>query len=89
MHALFLIIVSLSINVAGFILSEAGLSFLGVGVPSDIPTWGNIINAAKSADVIKNSWWLWVTPGAVITIFVLSINFIGDGLRDIMDPKQQ
>ena len=81
--------VSLSLNVAGFILSEAGLSFLGVGVPSDIPTWGNIINAAKSADVIKNSWWLWVTPGAVITIFVLSINFIGDGLRDIMDPKQQ
>lgn len=88
-NALSPVIVSLSINVAGFILSEAGLSFLGVGVPSDIPTWGNIINAAKSADVIKNSWWLWVTPGAVITIFVLSINFIGDGLRDIMDPKQQ
>ena len=81
--------VSLSLNVAGFILSEAGLSFLGVGVPSDIPTWGNIINAAKTADVIKNSWWLWLVPGAVITIFVLSINFIGDGLRDIMDPKQQ
>ena len=81
--------VSLSFNVAGFILSEAGLSFLGVGVPSDIPTWGNIINAAKTADVIKNSWWLWLVPGAVITIFVLSINFIGDGLRDIMDPKQQ
>ena len=81
--------VSLSLNVAGFILSEAGLSFLGVGVPSDIPTWENIINAAKTADVIKNSWWLWLVPGAVITIFVLSINFIGDGLRDIMDPKQQ
>lgn len=81
--------VSLSLNVAGFILSEAGLSFLGVGVPSDIPTWGNIINAAKTADVIKNSWWLWLVSGAVITIFVLSINFIGDGLRDIMDPKQQ
>ena len=88
-NALSPVIVSLSINVAGFILSEAGLSFLGVGVPSDIPTWGNIINAAKTADVIKNSWWLWVTPGAIITIFVLSINFIGDGLRDIMDPKQQ
>ena len=81
--------VSLSLNVAGFILSEAGLSFLGVGVPSDIPTWGNIINAAKTQDVIKNSWWLWLVPGVVITLFVLSINFIGDGLRDIMDPKQQ
>ncbi|VQH89368.1 oligopeptide ABC transporter pemease protein [Streptococcus pneumoniae] len=83
------VIVSLSLNVAGFILSEAGLSFLGVGVPSDIPTWGNIINAAKTADVIKNSWWLWLVPGSIITLFVLSINFIGDGLRDIMDPKQQ
>lgn len=82
------VIVALSINVAGFILGEAGLSFLGVGIPPEIPTWGNIINAAKSVDVIKNSWWLWVPPGLVITIFVLSINFIGDGLRDIMDPKQ-
>ncbi len=83
------VVVSFSINVAGFILGEAGLSFLGVGVPANIPTWGNIINAAKSMDVIKHNWWLWVTPGLVITIFVLSINFIGDGLRDIMDPKQQ
>lgn len=83
------VIVALSINVAGFILGEAGLSFLGVGVPLDIPTWGNIINSAKSIDVIKNNWWLWVIPGIVITVFVLSINFIGDGLRDIMDPKQQ
>ncbi|MBZ4265514.1 ABC transporter permease subunit, partial [Streptococcus pneumoniae] len=75
------VIVSLSLNVAGFILSEAGLSFLGVGVPSDIPTWGNIINAAKTADVIKNSWGLWLVPGSIMTLFVLSINFLGDGLR--------
>lgn len=88
-NALSPVIVSLSINVAGFILAEAGLSFLGVGVPLDIPTWGNIINAAKSMDIIQNNWWLWITPGIVISVFVLSINFIGDGLRDVLDPKQQ
>lgn len=88
-NALSPVVISLTLNVAGFILGEAGLSFLGVGVPLDIPTWGNIINAAQSIDVIQNNWWLWVTPGIVLTLFVLSINFIGDGLRDFMDPKQQ
>ncbi len=87
-NALSPVIISLSLNVAGFVLEEAGLSFLGVGVPSSVPTWGNIINAAKSIDVIQNYWWLWITPGIFITLFILSINFIGDGLRDIMDPKQ-
>lgn len=83
------VIVALTLNVAGFILGEAGLSFLGVGVPSNVPTWGNIINAAKSLDVIQNNWWLWVTPGLIISLFVLAINFVGDGIRDVMDPKQQ
>ena len=79
----------ISVNVAHFILSEAGLSFIGVGVPSATPTWGNILNAAKSLDVISNYWWLWVVPGVTITIFVLAVNFFGDGLRDVLDPKQQ
>lgn len=83
------VIVSTTVNIAGFILSEAGLSFLGVGVPSSVPTWGNILNAAKSIEVVSNYWWLWAIPGAVITIFVLAINFFGDGLRDVLDPKQQ
>ncbi len=83
------VIVSTTVNVAGFILSEAGLSFLGVGVPSSTPTWGNILNAAKSIEVISNYWWLWAVPGTVISIFVLAINFFGDGLRDVLDPKQQ
>lgn len=87
-NALSPIIVSFSINIAGFILAEAGLSFLGVGVPSDVPTWGNIINASKSLDVIKNNWWLWIAPGTVISLFVLSVNFLGDGIRDFADPKQ-
>ena len=83
------VIVSTTVNIAGFILSEAGLSFLGVGVPSSVPPWGNILNAAKSIEVVSNYWWLWVVPGAVITVFVLAINFFGDGLRDVLDPKQQ
>ena len=83
------VIVSTTVNVAGFILSEAGLSFLGVGVPSSVPTWGNILNAAKSVEVVSNYWWLWAVPGGVISIFVLAINFFGDGLRDVLDPKQQ
>ena len=83
------VIVATTVNVAHFILSEAGLSFIGVGVPSATPTWGNILNAAKSLDVISNYWWLWVVPGLTITIFVLAVNFFGDGLRDVLDPKQQ
>ena len=83
------VIVAMTVNVATFILSEAGLSFIGIGVPSSTPTWGNILNAAKSMDVLANYWWLWLVPGLVITIFVLAVNFFGDGLRDVLDPKQQ
>ncbi len=83
------VIVATTVNVAHFILSEAGLSFIGVGVPSATPTWGNILNAAKSLDVISNYWWLWVIPGVTITVFVLAVNFFGDGLRDVLAPKQQ
>lgn len=83
------VIVATTVNVAGFILSEASLSFIGIGVPSSVPTWGNILNAAKSLEVIANYWWLWLVPGAVISVFVLAVNFFGDGLRDVLDPKQQ
>ena len=83
------VIVATTVNVAGFILQEASLSFLGLGVPSSTPTWGNILNAAKSLEVVTNYWWMWLIPGAVISIFVLAVNFFGDGLRDVLDPKQQ
>lgn len=86
-NALSPIIVATTINVAFFILEETSLSFLGLGVPTNVPTWGTIINAAKNLTVIKNQWWLWVFPGAVISIFVMSINFLGDGLRDVLDPR--
>ena len=83
------VIVSTTVNVAGFILQEASLSFLGIGAPSTVATWGNILNAAKSIEVVSNYWWLWVVPGVAISVFVLAINFFGDGLRDVLDPKQQ
>ena len=72
------IIVATTINVAFFILSETELSFLGLGVPTNISTWGTIINGAKSLSVIENQWWLWIIPGAVISLFIMSINCAQD-----------
>jgi peptide/nickel transport system permease protein len=81
------IIVATTINIAFFILEETGLSFLGLGVPTNVPTWGTIINAAKNISVIQNFKRQWIIPGLVISLFVMSVNFLGDGLRDALDPK--
>lgn len=83
------IIVSTTTNVAVYILQEATLSFIGLGISDQTPTWGNILNAAKSVSVVTNKWWIWIFPGLAITLFVLAINFLGDGIRDVMDAKQQ
>lgn len=82
------VIVNITLATAGYVLAESGLSFLGLGVPSEIPTWGNIINAAKSLDIMQNYPILWIAPGIAISLFVLGINFLGDGLRDVFDPAQ-
>ena len=81
------IIVSASFGIAGAILMEAGLSFLGMGVMIPVPSWGQMINEARSLEIIEHYLWLWVPPGLAITLCVLSINFIGDGLRDALDPR--
>ncbi|MEI8200468.1 MAG: ABC transporter permease [Eubacteriales bacterium] len=83
------VIVNTTLQVAGNILAEAGLSFLGMGVPASVITWGNIINAAKRLDIIQTMPMLWLAPGIAISLFVLSINFFGDGLRDVLDPSAQ
>ncbi|XXK33764.1 ABC transporter permease [Rhodobacteraceae bacterium nBUS_22] len=88
-NALGPIMVNITLSTAAFILAEAGLSFLGLGVPAHIPTWGNILNVAQEIRVLQNFWWMWLPVGAVISLFVLSVNFIGDGLRDATDPSQQ
>lgn len=82
------VVVQLTLNTAGFILQESALSFIGLGVPSNIPTWGNIMEAAREIMVISNYPWLWLAPGFSIALFVLGINFFGDGLRDVFDPSQ-
>ena len=83
------IMVSLTLNTSMCILNETALSFLGLGVPMEIPTWGNILNAANDFTILTNAWWIWLPVGILISLFVLSVNFIGDGLRDSTDPSQQ
>lgn len=82
------IFVNITLSTAMFILQEASLSFLGLGVPLEVATWGNILNAAQDLMILKNSWWVWLPTGIVVTLFVVGINFIGDGLRDATDPSQ-
>ncbi len=81
------ITVAASFGIAGAILTEAGLSFLGLGVQVPTPSWGNMLNEARNISIIEDMPWFWVPPGLMITICVLCINFIGDGLRDALDPR--
>lgn len=88
-NALSPIIVNVTLSTAMFILEEAALSFLGLGVPLEVPTWGNILNAAQDMFTLQNNWWMWLPTGIVVSLFVMSINFMGDGIRDTTDPTQQ
>lgn len=83
------IVVAFTINTAIYIIAEAGLSFLGLGVPVTTPTWGNLLSAAQAPVVVEQYWWLWVFPATAIVVFVTGVNFIGDGLRDVLDPRQR
>ena len=80
------IIVQATVSVSYAILAEAGLSFLGLGVEASTPTWGLIL--AESRSFISRAWWLGVFPGLFIMITVLSINFLGDALRDLLDVRE-
>lgn len=80
------IIVVASQRVSQMILLEASLSFLGVGVPADVATWGSMV-ADGRAQILTNNWWVAGFPGLAITLTVLGVNFFGDGLRDVLDPR--
>lgn len=81
------VVVSATLTVGGAIISEASLSFLGYGVGFEVPTWGNIMNSAQSLHILQYEPWLWLPPGIAIGMTVLSVNFVGDGLRDALDPR--
>lgn len=81
------IIVQTSLSLAFAILSEAALSFLGLGVQPPQPSWGRMLFEAQS--FLGTAWWLAVFPGLAIFLTVLSCNLVGDGLRDVLDPKQR
>ena len=81
------IIVSATLSVAAAITLEAYISFLGLGVRPPTATWGNMLEGAYN--YIETAWWLWFFPGLLIALIVLAINFLGDGLRDALDPHSR
>ena len=80
------IIVSATLGLAGAILTEAYVSFLGLGVQQPTSTWGNMMQQAQSF-LIRGAWWMWVFPSLFIILIILCINLMGDGLRDAFDPR--
>jgi peptide/nickel transport system permease protein len=79
------VFVAFILGVAGAILTESALSFLGIGVQPPDPSWGNILTEGKNT--IEVAWWLSVCPGVAILLTVLAYNLLGEGLRDVLDPR--
>ncbi|MDO5604299.1 MAG: ABC transporter permease [Paracoccus sp. (in: a-proteobacteria)] len=79
------VLVLATVRAANYIIWESGLSFLGMGVPPPTPTWGMLL--AEGRDFILDAWWLATLPGIAIMLTILSVNLIGDGLRDTFDPR--
>ncbi len=84
-NAMASILVAATLGIAGAILTESALSFLGIGVQPPTPSWGNILTAGK--DNIDIAWWLSLYPGLAILMTVLGYNLLGEGIRDILDPR--
>ncbi|HOJ51096.1 MAG TPA: ABC transporter permease [Syntrophales bacterium] len=84
-NAMASVLVAATLGVAGAILTESALSFLGIGVQPPTPSWGNILTAGK--DNIDVAWWLSLFPGLAILITVMGYNLLGEGIRDAMDPR--
>ncbi len=79
--------ISVAFAFSSMILSETALSYLGLGVQPPTPSWGNLVGGASSMLNLQERWWMWMPAGIAITLTVLSINFIGDALRDALDPS--
>ncbi len=85
-NTLTVIIVAATLRIGGIILTEAALSFLGLGVPPPTPSWGQMVFNGR--DVLMSAWWVSTFPGLAIAVTVIGFNLLGDGLRDAFDPKQ-
>lgn len=81
--------VSLAFRISRAMLTEASLSFLGAGVQPPQASWGNIIQAANSVVVLTLKWWVWVPPGLCLMLTIICLNFVGEGIRDALDPKMR
>jgi peptide/nickel transport system permease protein len=79
------VLVSATLGVAGAILTESALSFLGIGIQPPTPSWGNILTGGK--DNLEIAWWLSLFPGLAILITVMGYNLLGEGIRDALDPR--
>lgn len=81
------VMVSATLSIAGAIMSEAALSYLGLGVAVPQPSWGNMLSAAQNMRALTKEWWQWMPPGLMIVIVVMAVNYIGEGIEKAVDPK--
>ncbi|EIQ4514040.1 ABC transporter permease [Staphylococcus pseudintermedius] len=88
-NILSVIIVQATLVFAVQIVDEAGLSFLGFGISKEVPTWGNMLTDAQEGDILRSKPWIWMPPALIITVTILCINFIGEGLKDALNPKSK
>jgi peptide/nickel transport system permease protein len=88
-HVVGPVVVSMTLGTAGAILAEAGLSYLGLGVQAPVPSWGGMVSRAANFTALAIFPWQWLPPGIAITLAVLAINFLGDGLRDALDVRSK
>jgi peptide/nickel transport system permease protein len=79
-------LVLISVNLGGAILTEAALSFLGVGIPPPAPSWGNMLGGVL-AEAFRPPWWMVIFPGLFLTVTIMATNLLGDALRDFLDPR--
>lgn len=83
------IIVNATTSFASAILSESTLAYLGLSVNEPLATWGGLLSKASSSIIMKSYWWMWIFPGVLLFLLIMSINLIGEGLRDAVDPKAE
>lgn len=86
-NALAPLVVFVTLGIAAAVIAEASLSYLGLGVQPPTPSWGNMLNAARSVTVLSERPWQWVPPAVCVIAFVLAVNFVGDGIRDALDSR--